>query len=100
LVKRFLNEADGQRHLSSQHHRSFDAGVTPEGAPYILMSFSKISLQKRLADKGRLRIAHALRIALQAGSALGAPMRPYRAPRSEAGNLFLVPDASAPGSER
>ena len=103
LVKRFLNEA---RAASAICHPNiievFDAGVTPEGAPYILMEFLEgISLQKRLADKGRLRIAHALRIALQAGSALGAAHAAgivHRDLKPE--NLFLVPDASAPGGER
>jgi eukaryotic-like serine/threonine-protein kinase len=103
LVRRFLNEA---RAVSAIRHPNiievFDGGVTPEGAPYILMEFLEgISLQKRLADKGRLSVAHALRIALQAGSALGAAHAAgivHRDLKPE--NLFLVPDATAPGAER
>ena len=103
LVRRFLNEA---RAASAIRHPNiievFDAGVTPEGAPYILMEFLEgISLQKLLADKGRLRVAHALRIAIQAGSALGAAHAAgivHRDLKPE--NLFLVPDAAAPGGER
>jgi len=70
----FLNEARAASAIRHpQHHRSFDAGVTAEGAPYILMEFLEgVSLQKRLADRGRLALAQALEIARQAGSALTA----------------------------
>jgi serine/threonine-protein kinase len=103
LVRRFLNEA---RAASAIRHRNiievFDAGVTPEGAPYILMEFLEgVSLQKRLADKGRLALAQTLEIARQAGSALAAAHAAgivHRDLKPE--NLFLVPDTSAPGGER
>jgi serine/threonine-protein kinase len=103
LVRRFLNEA---RAASAIRHRNiievFDAGVTPEGAPYILMEFLEgVSLQKRLADKGRLALAQAFEVARQAGSALAAAHSAgivHRDLKPE--NLFLVPDASAPGGER
>jgi serine/threonine-protein kinase len=103
LVRRFLNEA---RAASAIRHRNiievFDAGVTPEGAPYILMEFLEgVSLQKRLADKGRLSLPQAMEIAHQAGSALAAAHAAgivHRDLKPE--NLFLVPDAAAPGGER
>jgi serine/threonine-protein kinase len=103
LVRRFLNEA---RAASAIRHRNiievFDAGVTPEGAPYILMEFLEgVSLQKRLADRGRLPLPQALEIARQAGSALAAAHAAgivHRDLKPE--NLFLVPDAAAPGGER
>jgi serine/threonine-protein kinase len=103
LVRRFLNEA---RAASGIRHRNiievFDAGVTPEGAPYILMEFLEgVSLQKRLADKGRLPLAQALEVARQAGSALAAAHAAgivHRDLKPE--NLFLVPDVGAPGGER
>ena len=103
LVRRFLNEA---RAASAIRHRNiievFDAGVTAEGAPYILMEFLEgVSLQKRLADRGRLALAQALEIARQAGSALAAAHAAgivHRDLKPE--NLFLVPDAAAPGGER
>ena len=103
LVRRFLNEA---RAASAIRHRNiievFDAGVTAEGAPYILMEFLEgVSLQKRLADRGRLPLAQALEIARQAGSALAAAHAAgivHRDLKPE--NLFLVPDAAAPGGER
>jgi serine/threonine-protein kinase len=101
LVRRFLNEA---RAASAIRHPNiievFDAGLTPEGAPYILMEFLEgISLQKSLADEGRLSVARVLQIARQAGSALGAAHAAgivHRDLKPE--NLFLVPDA--PGAER
>ena len=103
LVRRFLNEA---RAASAIRHRNiievFDAGVTPEGAPYILMEFLEgVSLQKRLADVGRLALPQALEIARQAGSALAAAHAAgivHRDLKPE--NLFLVPEQSAPGGER
>jgi serine/threonine-protein kinase len=103
LVRRFLNEA---RAASAIRHRNiievFDAGVTPEGAPYILMEFLEgMSLQKRLLDKGRLSLPQALEIARQAGSALTAAHEAgivHRDLKPE--NLFLVPEAAAPGGER
>jgi eukaryotic-like serine/threonine-protein kinase len=103
LVRRFLNEA---RAASAIRHRNiievFDAGITPEGAPYILMEFLEgVSLQKRLADKGRLALPQALEIARQAGSALAAAHAAgivHRDLKPE--NLFLVPEAGAPGGER
>jgi serine/threonine-protein kinase len=103
LVRRFLNEA---RAASAIRHRNiievFDAGVTADGAPYILMEFLEgVSLQKRLSDKGRLPLAQALEIARQAGSALAAAHAAgivHRDLKPE--NLFLVPDAAAPGGER
>ncbi|MGB8298695.1 MAG: serine/threonine-protein kinase [Polyangia bacterium] len=103
LVRRFLNEA---RAASAIRHRNiievFDAGLTSEGAPYILMEFLEgVSLQKRLADKGRLPLPKALEVARQAGSALAAAHAAgivHRDLKPE--NLFLVPDAAAPGSER
>jgi len=103
LVRRFLNEA---RAASAIHHRNiievFDAGVTPEGAPYILMEFLEgVSLQKRLAERGRLSLPQVLEVARQAGSALAAAHATgivHRDLKPE--NLFLVPDSSAPGGER
>ena len=103
LVRRFLNEA---RAASAIRHRNiievFDAGVTADGAPYILMEFLEgVSLQKRLADKGRLPLPQALEIARQAASALAAAHAAgivHRDLKPE--NLFLVPDTSAPGGER
>jgi serine/threonine-protein kinase len=103
LVRRFLNEA---RAASAIRHRNiievFDAGVTPEGAPYILMEFLEgVSLQKRLADVGRLALPQVLEIARQAGSALAAAHAAgivHRDLKPE--NLFLVPEPTAPGGER
>ena len=103
LVRRFLNEA---RAASAIRHRNiievFDAGVTPEGAPYILMEFLEgVSLQKRLADRGRLTLPQALEIARQAGSALAAAHAAKIVHRDlKPENLFLVPDPGAPGRER
>jgi serine/threonine protein kinase len=74
LVRRFLNEA---RAASAIRHPNIidvlDAGGTADGAPYILMEFLEgVSLQKRLADRGRLPLRDVLEVARQAGSALAA----------------------------
>ena len=103
LVRRFFNEA---RAASAIRHPSiievYDAGGTPEGAPYILMEFLEgKSLKKRLAEVGRCSIAQALEVASQAGSALAAAHAVgivHRDLKPE--NLFLVPDATEPGGER
>jgi len=103
LVRRFLNEA---RAASAIRHRNiievFDAGVTPEGAPYILMEFLEgVLLQRRLAERGRLTLPQTLEIARQAGSALAAAHAAgivHRDLKPE--NLFLVPDLGPPGGER
>jgi hypothetical protein len=103
LVRRFLNEA---RAASAIRHPNiievFDAGLTPEGAPYILMEFLEgASLQKRLGEKGRLGLDLVLDIARQAGSALGAAHAAgivHRDLKPE--NLFLMPDPNLPGAVR
>ncbi len=103
LVRRFLNEA---RAASAICHPNIvevlDAGGTPEGAPYILMEFLEgVSLQKRLADRGRLALRQVLDIANQAGSALVAAHAAgivHRDLKPE--NLFLVPDTGVPSGER
>ncbi len=103
LVRRFLNEA---RAASAIRHPNIievlDAGGTPDGSPYILMEFLEgISLQKRLADAGRLDLPQVLDIACQAGSALAAAHAVgivHRDLKPE--NLFVVPDSGAPGGER
>ena len=103
LVRRFLNEA---RAASAIRHPNIidvlDAGGTADGAPYILMEFLEgVSLQKRLADVGRLAVPQVLDIASQAGSALAAAHAAgivHRDLKPE--NLFLVPDTGAPTGER
>jgi serine/threonine-protein kinase len=103
LVRRFLNEA---RAASAIRHPNIidvlDAGGTADGAPYILMEFLEgVSLQKRLADRGRLPLQDALEIARQAGAALAAAHAASIVHRDlKPENLFLVPDANAPGGER
>jgi eukaryotic-like serine/threonine-protein kinase len=99
LVRRFLNEA---RAASAIRHPNiidvFDAGVTPDGEPYILMEFLEgDSLQKVIAQQGRLDLATAQEVARQAGSALSAAHAAgivHRDLKPE--NLFLVPDPSTP----
>jgi serine/threonine-protein kinase len=103
LVRRFLNEA---RAASAIRHPNiievFDAGLTSEGSPYILMEFlDGMSLQKRLANSFRLELADVLHIAAQAGSALSAAHAAgivHRDLKPE--NMFLLPDPNAPGGER
>jgi serine/threonine-protein kinase len=103
LVRRFFNEA---RAASAIRHPNiievYDAGETPEGAPYILMEFLEgKSLKKRLAEVGKCSVAQTLEVARQAGSALAAAHAVEIVHRDlKPENLFLVPDASAPGGER
>ena len=99
LVRRFLNEA---RAASAIRHPNiidvFDAGVTPDGEPYILMEFlAGDSLQKILLQQGKLDLATVQEIVRQAGSALSAAHLAgivHRDLKPE--NLFLIPDAGAP----
>jgi serine/threonine protein kinase len=99
LVRRFLNEA---RAASAMRHPNivdvFDAGVTPDGEPYILMEFLEgDSLQKIIAQQGKLELATVQEIARQAGSALAAAHLAgivHRDLKPE--NLFLVPDPALP----
>jgi len=98
LVRRFLNEA---RAASAIRHPNiidvFDAGVTSDGEPYILMEFLEgDSLQKVILQQGKLDLATAQEIVRQAGSALSAAHLAgivHRDLKPE--NLFLVPDAGA-----
>ncbi|HEX7507700.1 MAG TPA: serine/threonine-protein kinase, partial [Polyangia bacterium] len=95
LVRRFLNEA---RAASAIRHPNiidvFDAGVTPEGEPYILMEFlDGDSLQKILLERGRIPMRTVQEIVRQAGSALSAAHTAgivHRDLKPE--NLFLIPD--------
>jgi serine/threonine protein kinase len=99
LVRRFLNEA---RAASAIRHPNiidvFDAGVTPEGEPYILMEFlAGDSLQKILLERGRIPLRTVQEIARQAGSALSAAHAAdivHRDLKPE--NLFLIPDEGMP----
>jgi serine/threonine-protein kinase len=99
LVRRFLTEA---RAASAIRHPNiidvFDAGVTPDGEPYILMEFlDGDSLQKVILQQGRLDLATAQEVVRQAGSALSAAHLAgivHRDLKPE--NLFLVPDAGSP----
>ena len=99
LVRRFLNEA---RAASAIRHPNiidvFDAGVTPEGEPYILMEFLEgDSLQKILVERGRIPLRTVQEIARQAGSALSAAHSAgivHRDLKPE--NLFLIPDEGMP----
>jgi serine/threonine protein kinase len=103
LVRRFLNEA---RAASAIRHPNIidvlDAGGMPDGAPYILMEFLEgESLQKRLADRGRLALPQVLDIATQVGSALAAAHAANIVHRDlKPENLFLVPDKNAPTGEK
>ncbi len=99
LVRRFLNEA---RSASAIRHPNiidvFDAGVTPEGEPYILMEFLEgDSLQKVLLERGRIPLRTVQEITRQAGSALSAAHAAgivHRDLKPE--NLFLIPDEGMP----
>jgi serine/threonine-protein kinase len=99
LVSRFLNEA---RAASAIQHPNIvevlDAGVTPEGEPYILMELLEgDSLEKRLRKDGRMAVRVVQEIARQAGSALSAAHAAgivHRDLKPE--NIFLVPDPASP----
>jgi serine/threonine-protein kinase len=99
LVRRFLNEA---RAASAIRHPNIievlDAGVTPEGEPYILMEFLEgDSLQKLLLLQGRMPVPMVQEIARQAGSALSAAHAAgivHRDLKPE--NIFLMPDPATP----
>jgi serine/threonine-protein kinase len=99
LVRRFLNEA---RAASAIRHPNiidvFDAGVTVDGEPYILMEFlDGDSLQKVILQQGPIPLPTVQEIARQAGSALGAAHQAgivHRDLKPE--NLFLIQDPGSP----
>jgi serine/threonine protein kinase len=99
LVRRFLNEA---RAASGIRHPNiievFDAGVTPDGEPYILMEFlDGDSLQKRILAQGRMPLRTVQEITRQIGSALSAAHSAgivHRDLKPE--NVYLIPDGQAP----
>lgn len=99
LVRRFLNEA---RAASAIRHPNivdvFDAGVTPDGEPYILMEFLEgDSLQKIILQQGKMNLPTVQEIARQAGSALSAAHLAgivHRDLKPE--NLYLISDANTP----
>jgi len=98
LVRRFLNEA---RAASSIRHPGiievFDAGVTADGEPYLLMEFLEgDSLQRRLLRDERLEVRQIQEILRQVGSALSAAHGlgiVHRDLKPE--NIFLTPDPSS-----
>jgi serine/threonine-protein kinase len=99
LVRRFLNEA---RAASAIRHPNIievlDAGVTPEGEPYILMEFLEgDSLHRLLLQQGRMPVRMVQEVARQAGSALAAAHAAgivHRDLKPE--NVFLMPDPASP----
>jgi serine/threonine protein kinase len=94
LVARFFNEA---RAASAIRHPNivevFDAGLTDEGMPYILMELlSGESLKDRVARLGRIPPAEAIRYVCDTAAALQAAHRAgivHRDLKPE--NIFLVP---------
>jgi len=99
LVRRFLNEA---RAASAIRHPNIievlDAGVTPEGEPYILMEFLEgDSLHRLLLQQGRMPVRMVQEVTRQAGSALAAAHAAgivHRDLKPE--NVFLMPDPASP----
>jgi eukaryotic-like serine/threonine-protein kinase len=103
LVKRFINEA---RAVAKLQHPNivqvFDAGLTPDQAPYMVMEFlSGETLRDHLKRAGRRALPEAMNVVAQAGAALSAAHAIriiHRDLKPE--NMFLVPDESAPGGTR
>ena len=99
LVRRFLNEA---RAASAIHHPNiievFDAGITPEGQPYILMEFlDGESLQRFIASRGRLPLSIVQEITRQACSALAAAHAANIVHRDlKPENLFVLQNPASP----
>jgi len=97
LVRRFLNEA---RAASAIRHPNiidvFDAGVTPDGEPYILMEFlAGDSLQKILLQQGKLDLATVQEIVDAARKTLGrADFNPGVEPRREGDPATLIADST------
>jgi serine/threonine protein kinase len=98
LVRRFLNEA---RAASAIRHPNiidvFDAGVTADGEPYILMEFLEGDSLQKVIQQAPMPLETVLEVARQAGSALGAAHQAgivHRDLKPE--NLHLIPDAGSP----
>lgn len=103
VAKRFINEA---RTASTIGHRGIvqviDFGRAPDGTAYMIMELLEgSSLTQRLRDKGALSIPEATNIIKQMADALAAAHVQKVVHRDlKPDNVFLVPDADAPGGER
>jgi eukaryotic-like serine/threonine-protein kinase len=93
LVERFIREASAAGRIGSPHIvEMFDAGISPEGLPYIFMELLiGQSLEDLLASRGALPFAEALDLVLQAAEGLGAAHRAGIIHRDvKPANLFVV----------
>jgi serine/threonine protein kinase len=102
MLMRFFNEA---RAANAIRHRGIvdihDCGRLPSGAPYIVMELlAGESLRERIRQRGRVRVAKAVDIIVQAADALGAAHARGIVHRDlKPDNLFLVADPARPGQE-
>ncbi|HEY2729307.1 MAG TPA: serine/threonine-protein kinase [Polyangia bacterium] len=102
MVTRFFNEA---RAANAVRHpgivQVFDFGTLPSGATYIVMELLEgESLAARLRRAERLEVAAAVEIACQTADILAAAHARGVIHRDlKPDNLFLVPDARAPGPD-
>lgn len=99
LVERFIREASAAGRIGSPHIvEMFDAGISPEGLPYIFMELLiGQSLEDVLGSRGALPLPEALDLVLQAAEGLGAAHRAGIIHRDvKPANLFAVDQAGTP----
>ena len=103
VIERFFNEARAaSRIVHPGIVRIFDFGYSEDGTAYFVMEFlAGESVGARLAGRGPMPEAHAVRLARQIASALAAAHEAGIIHRDlKPDNVFLVPDEAVAGGER
>ncbi len=103
LVTRFINEARAAKAVGHANIiEILDVGILPDGLPYLLMEMLEgETLGARCKRLGRLPVDQALALTRQAAAGLGAAHDAGIVHRDlKPDNLFIVPDADAPGGDK
>jgi serine/threonine-protein kinase len=103
LLQRFVNEAKAATQIRHPGVvEVYDYGTTEDGLAYLVMELLEgVSLEQRLAERGRMAIREAIALARGIAGALRAAHREGIVHRDlKPANVFLVPDPDAPVGDR